>query len=368
MKKIHFFNYFLHHFFYSNLATLEQLLLNFNALTSIDANAFNGLTSLESLSLSSTSISELNPAWFSTLSSLRTFAATNNQIRELPDNVFSALGSLVDLFLYGNRIRDITFAAFGTLGTSNLHTVYLSDNLVNNIDIEWLVNANSLEYLLLADNLCIDQDFLNVQNIQWRIFEQLMRCTENFAMEPQLSCHYNELMDGGYACSLFIHNPNAFDEFEAIDGDHLAGRNNEDVTTLTAFYQNTRIIPSILCATFPNLQVVFVMQSNLEDLREASFADCANLEVLYLHDNWINAVPDFTFRNNPNLRQLELGMNWIETLSENSFAGSAIENLDIDANRLSELRQEWFGPINETLVTLDAVGNIIGTLGDDAFS
>jgi Leucine-rich repeat (LRR) protein len=110
------------------------------------------------------------------------------------------------------------------------------------------------------------------------------------------------------------------------------------------------------------------MVSNVEDLMEASFANCTNLEILYLHNNRINGIPDFTFRNNANLRQLDIGMNWIETLGVDAFTGSGIVNLDVDSNRLAAFDQAWFTSIGSTLETLDIVSNGIRSLDEDAFS
>jgi Leucine-rich repeat (LRR) protein len=307
------------------------------------------------------------PLWFSNLTALHTFSATNNQITAIQEGTFVANPALAQLFLYENRIREVTNAAFGTSARS-LHTVYLNNNLINNIDPFWLDAAENLEYLTLANNLCTNRDFFNVGDIRWRLFEELLQCIDNFMMDPWINCEYSERVSNDYACTLHTHNPNGRNDLAAIEGDHVAGRTNEDVTILTSLNQNTRIIPSIVCESFPNLRTILVMNSNLEDLSEESFAACAHIEIIYLHGNRINGIPDFTFRNNPNLIQLDVGLNWIESLNENSFTGSGLTDIDIDSNRFTEFNQNWFTSVNSTLRTIDAFGNSIGSLGEDAFS
>ncbi|KAG5666389.1 hypothetical protein PVAND_014418 [Polypedilum vanderplanki] len=352
---------------FSPLTGLTNLLLAYNNIESIHPGAFNGLSNLLDLSLSTTTITELIPEWFSTLISLRTFSATNNRITSLPDGLFTSNTNLAELYLYSNRIREIHSNAFGTATSRNLRTVYLTNNFVNNIDPVWINDAENLQYLLLSGNLCTNRDFFNVQDIRWRIFEELMQCIDNLLLDPWINCNYN-MQGDQYSCTLSTHNPNGFNDFTEIEGDHLPDRANADVVSVTALYQNTRIIPSILCQSFPNLRSMLFMMSNLEDLMEESFTNCANLEILYFHNNRINGIPDFTFRSNANLRQIDVGMNWIENLNENSFTGSRLINIDIDANRLTSFNQNWFTSINSTLQTIDIVGNRISSLESNGFS
>lgn len=56
-----------------------------------------------------------------------------------------------------------------------------------------------------------------------------------------MRCEFEESEDG-YACRLQIHNPDGLSTgvFDDVEGDHLPGRGDEDVTLLTAFEQNSR--------------------------------------------------------------------------------------------------------------------------------
>ena len=349
-----------------NLRELRELIFNYNTLTSgVADTAFDGLNNLESLSLSRTRITSISPGWFSTLSSLRAFYAVGNEITELVNGTFNSLTNLRELYLNGNRIRVIPSGAFGP-SARNLRTFYISDNRINNIDPYWLNDAENLEYLLLAGNLCTDQDFLNVPSMRWRIFEELQPCIDNYMLPPWVQCRYE--MFGDYTCTLMTHNPNGINDFSEVFGQHLTGQGNSDVTQVSAFFSNTRIIPTILCQQFSNLRIIAIRNSNLEDLSEESFTHCALLEVLSLHDNWIETIADFTFRNAPNLRQIDIGANRIETLSSNIFTGTRLSFLDLDMNRFTSFDQRWLESVNSTLTGLDVFGNSIVMLEADGFS
>ncbi|CAG9811907.1 unnamed protein product [Chironomus riparius] len=351
---------------FGNLRELRELIFNYNTLTSGIADAaFDGLNNLESLSLSRTGITSISPAWFSTLSSLRAFYAVGNEITELVNGTFNSLTNFRELYLNGNRIRVITSGAFGP-SARNLRTFYISDNRINNVDPYWLNDAENLEYLLLAGNLCTDQDFLNVPAMRWRIFEELRQCIDNYMLQPWAHCRYE--MTGIYSCALMTHNPNGVNDFTEVYGEHVSGQNNSDVVQVTATFSNTRIIPTILCQQFSNLRTIALINSNVEDLSEESFTHCAHLEALSLHNNWIETIADFTFRNAPNLRNIDIGGNRIATLSPNSFTGTRLDFIDLDMNRFSSFDQRWLESVNSTLTGIDLFGNSLVMLEADGFS
>lgn len=315
--------------------------------------------------MSRTGISSLSPSWFTTLSSLRAFYSVNNEITELVNGTFNSLPNLRELYLNANRIRVIPSGAFGP-SARNLRTFYISDNRINNVDPYWLNDAENLEYLLLAGNLCTDQDFLNVPLMRWRIFEELQQCIDNYMLPSWVQCRYENI--GIYSCTLMTHNPNGANDFTEVTGEHLTGQTNTDVTQVVAFFSNTRIIPTILCQQFTNLITMVFQNSNLEDLSEESFTHCANLEQLSLHSNWIETISDFTFRGAPNLRSIDIGINRIATLSSNVFTGTQLSFIDLDMNRFSSFDQRWLESVNATLFGIDLFGNSIGMLDNDAFS
>lgn len=261
----------------------------------------------------------------------------------------------------------MTFDAFGA-GLRNLQTFDIIYNNINNIDPEWIVNAENLDILLLGQNLCVSINFRNIIQGGINLSNQLRSCTNNFLLPPTISCRYQFLQDGSYACVLASHNPNGFNGFEDVPGDHLANQGDEDLTLIDTRGPNTQIIPTILCQKFENLRVFFLMRPRVEFVDEEHFKLCANLEEFYLVSTFITTVPDFTFRNSPKLREFYLDDNEITSLSEFSFAGTNAEKLNFMFNYLTSVDQKWFEVVNSTLKELDLYGNWIDKIATGGFT
>ena len=122
-----------------------------------------------------------------------------------------------------------------------------------------------------------------------------------------ISCNYRQVAPTyPYTCDLTLVNPGGLDNFDRIQGEHLAGRNDSDVLLVSGYNQNSRIVPSVICRQFPNLRDLNLLSSNIVNINEAAFADCRNLEHVMLSFNEIAEVPDNTFRNNERLNFIYL--------------------------------------------------------------
>lgn len=162
----------------------------------------------------------------------------------------------------------------------------------------------------------------------------------------------------GSTCNLYINNPLGI-EFDGIEGNHTGGNTNDNIRLVQGLYQNTQNVPAIICASFSNLQEIFLELSNVQVLTTASFAACENIQMLYLGSNAISAIPEGTFSNNQNLHTLMLFMNAIEEIHVNAFTGSQISVLELDDNQLRGIRQEWFESISGSLQVLTISSNNI---------
>lgn len=276
-------------------STLTYLDMSFNNLAGIPENAFSSLTNLLHLTLSSNPIEEnLPPSALSGLTNLLSLGLSRTITRNLNPGWFTDLRSLQELYLNNNLIREINSTVLTPI-LPTLRAAYFNYNLINLIDQLFLMDETTpnLEYLLLRGNLCVDEDFLNVQTARWRIFEALMVCSNNFYDEPWLSCNY-ATNDDNYICQISIHNPRGLN-FDGVDGQHIAGRNASDVTDIFGFYQNTMLIPPIVCQTFENLRVIRMWNSGIEELRAESLRECRNLEVLDLQLNWLWRIEPSSF-------------------------------------------------------------------------
>lgn len=234
--------------------------------------------------------------------------------------------------MYSNNLRELNIESFGG-SLASLQFIYASFNEITAIDPVFLDRAVQLDSMILYNNTCTSESFFDIIQTREEVREALRGCHESFALEP-MKCTYGVTDTDEYACTLIINNPIGRDAFTTVEGNHLAGFNDDSVVTVTIMYQNTRIIPARICEQFRNVQNIIVYSSRLDIITTTSFASCRNLTFLMLHDNTIFDIPDNVFVNNPNLETLEIGSNRIQRLNPNSFAGTAVSYLDLSNNRI----------------------------------
>ncbi|KAL7015049.1 hypothetical protein ACKWTF_016261 [Chironomus riparius] len=187
--------------------------------------------------------------------------------------------------------------------------------------------------------------------------------------QERISCNYVQASPMyPYTCHLTINNPNGLDDFTEIAGFHIANRGNADVTFLSATFQNTRNIPSIICRQFPNIRELYMTASNIENIGESSFAGCDNLNQVTLVMNRINAIPDNTFRSNIHLTILNMAQNGIRVLGPNAFAGTRLTTIDLSFNEINMFSSATFAAVGQTLTSLLLIANSITSLPNGAFA
>ncbi|CAG9798471.1 unnamed protein product [Chironomus riparius] len=161
----------------------------------------------------------------------------------------------------------------------------------------------------------------------------------------QLSCAYN-MHFNTYACNLTIHNPDGLNNFDNIEGEHLPGYTDNDVTyMLSVFGSNTLNIPSIICEKFRRLRSIDFHRINIQRLDDYSFKDCPDLSILYLLHNNISIINEAVFSSNSWLRVLFLSGNTLTTLPENIFQHTTIEYLYLTKNMIVDLPINIFRPL-----------------------
>ena len=89
---------------FDGLSSLKTLWLQDNYLSSLPEDVFDGLSSLEVLPLSDNYLSSLPEDIFDGLSSLEVLWLDDNDLSSLPEDVFDGLSSLEGLWLYGNDL------------------------------------------------------------------------------------------------------------------------------------------------------------------------------------------------------------------------------------------------------------------------
>lgn len=214
---------------------------------------------------------------------------------------------------------------------------------------------------------------------------------QNTLGQEFLNCDY-ELKSGIYSCNLKINNPNGFDNFTEIGGQHLTSYRNRDVNEVIATNgSNSTNIPSIICEKFENVKTIALVNVGLEQIGETSFKYCKNIEKISINENKIadvsevafidnfelnslileanqlTALPEGLFKNQTKLKFLNIAKNNITDLPDKVFQSCQnLEYLDMSNNGISILKKNWFADL-QSLERLLLNDNKIVELPDDAF-
>lgn len=166
-----------------SIATMIELNLRGNDLTSLSTEAFAGAVNLKTLDISYNSLSKIDPLTFTSLRSLQDLNLSNNKLSNqsfsrnagdvgidwtieslntldlshnrivyydfMPYDSFSGLKSLQALYLHHNQIL-IDYGAFSS--NRNLRTLDFSNNNNPYFDLNYLLSVRNLENLYLNGN------------------------------------------------------------------------------------------------------------------------------------------------------------------------------------------------------------------------
>ncbi|XP_070507779.1 carboxypeptidase N subunit 2-like [Chironomus tepperi] len=208
-----------------------------------------------------------------------------------------------------------------------------------------------------------------------------------------LDCVYNDVTIGAtnyYACYLNIYNPLGFDNFTTIDGAHLDGRTDEDVTAILGNpTSKTLNIPRILCSMFSNalyldyswleilsvgenelrscrgLETILLRGNKIADVHVNAFSNNLRLININFEYNQLQTLPEGVFRNLLNLHTLELSNNPFSLIPGGLFNGlTSLKRLHMESTRITELNHQWFTAL-EGLHRLIVSNNLITELRED---
>lgn len=150
--------------------------------------------------------------------------------------------------------------------------------------------------------------------------------TASAQVTPSISCNFT-MAGGEYTCIFSINNPDGFDNFEGVQGTHMEGMTDANVTAINRQIGTSTVVPVIFCNLFPNLATVNLQSMGVRSITNNPFGACTNLRWLRLWNNLISEIAADTFANNVALTYIDLDNNLLSTLSANIFQG--LTNLDI---------------------------------------
>lgn len=224
--------------FFNYPSVLEVLDVSRNPIREIIPAVFDRLPTLKELHMAECLFRMIDPNWFRQLGGLETLRLNGNSMLSIPEGTFDSLTSLRTLYIYNNRIRDLNVASFGA-SISSIEFLYASYNEIMGIDPTFLSSASSLSILYMAENVCAQGNFYNVSQDTTPVEDALSSCVNNFSTE-NIRCNYVRGTQNRYSCLMDTFNPLGRDNFQRVDGEHLAGSSDNDVEVIEIRNQNTR--------------------------------------------------------------------------------------------------------------------------------
>ncbi|KAL7013794.1 hypothetical protein ACKWTF_015582 [Chironomus riparius] len=170
---------------------------------------------------------------------------------------------------------------------------------------------------------------------------------------PSITCSYYAWQSANtttYECALTISNPNGFDNFTRINGDHQPGFSDQNVTEIPFANGLTTNIPQIICRQFANLKIIILDRIGITFVDNNSFRGCGHVERLNLNNNEISSVSVGAFWRNEKLKSLDLSENSIQILPENIFDNlSDLEVLNLSFNDFETIPNKTFKELDSLL-------------------
>ncbi|XP_065059670.1 peroxidasin-like [Rhopilema esculentum] len=147
---------------------MVKLTIRYNRLTNITNATFNGLASLEELFLNNNYISSFPSHIFRELSQLKKLSLGSNKIQRIEQGTFAGLDGVLELALSGNKLSELIPNGFG--GLPNLRILTLEDNSIIKIHQGAFAGLKNVATLYLYRN--------QLSNIPSHAFKGLDRLTE----------------------------------------------------------------------------------------------------------------------------------------------------------------------------------------------
>ncbi|KAL7015901.1 hypothetical protein ACKWTF_016724 [Chironomus riparius] len=144
----------------------------------------------------------------------------------------------------------------------------------------------------------------------------------------------------GYLCKLSANESEVLTE---IDGGHLEGKTDDDLTYVTGSNLTFMTLTSIFCEKFKNTERMSIFKSKVNKIDENALEKRKNLELFDFCDTKVSVVPEKLFLHNSKLKVIKLNRNRITTLPENVFSNlKDLLNIFIYSNEISYLPPNIF--------------------------
>jgi Leucine-rich repeat (LRR) protein len=185
------------------------------------------------------------------------------------------------------------------------------------------------------------------------------------ATDAKVTCSY-ELNFFDYACHLKNQVIISRNDTLEIEGVHINGYSDQNVTALRTQNSIVKIFPSQFALKFKNLKGIFLQNVSFETLIEP-FENCQNINIITFSGNPIKLIPFGVFSNCTNLESLNFIDTEINQINENAFESlKFLKTLTLKNSKISNLGQNIFKNLAK-LEVLSLSGNIIEDLPGNIF-
>lgn len=260
---------------FAGVTQIIHLYVNDNLLTKLDASLFAPLTKLELLDLDVNQLTELPSGIFDSSRRLQILAMTDNLFTVLHREVFAALTLLESLELANNRLTALTTGLLDSL--TNLQKFTAGLNSITELHPEFFSGCPALSYVSLRDNL--------LTILPYGVFDSLTRLALLSLSDNQLS-----EFPGGF-----------FDKMSHLSWLAIGGN-------------NLQTLPAATMAPLVNLTWLSFDRNKLTALDSDVFQSLTNLQSLELNANSIVSFPRGLFDSLTQLTYLSFGENSISSV------------------------------------------------------
>ena len=152
---------------------IEVVYYNSGNLKFIPNSLFTTFPNLRRLSAAFTNTEVIKPQQLKNASKLKVFIVHMNDVTKLTSDLFVEAPNLEHINFSENKITSVHRYAFR--GLSKLQGVYLEKNMISNIHPETFSHLVNLNILILVDNACINDEYNENANQQFKDIENDIR-------------------------------------------------------------------------------------------------------------------------------------------------------------------------------------------------
>ncbi|KAL1131266.1 hypothetical protein AAG570_010884 [Ranatra chinensis] len=308
---------------------LEELDVSSNDIAAVPDNAFTSLRSLQKILLQENAISSMADRAFVGLISLQHLNASSNRLVALPPELFQSTRNLREIFLHNNSISVL---APGLL--EGLDQLLVLDLSFNELTSAW-VNRDTFSGLVRLVILNLGHNQLT--KVDSHVFQDL------YSLQI-LNLEHNEIE--------FI----AEGAFMALSNLHALTLSKNKIATVESYH----------FAGLYVLNQLFLDHNMITNIDRQAFENCSNLHDLGLSGNSLTRIPDSIIKLKF-LKTLDLGDNQITHIVNSSFVGlDQLYGLRLIGNQIVNVSKDSFSTL-PSLQVLNLAYNKIEHVDKGAF-